>query len=63
MKDLRDQAAAAEKTLLSHVFTEIAPTLKIISKVSELLLLAMRPSSIELTLLWGLLHLTIQVWP
>jgi hypothetical protein len=63
MKDLRGQATAMEMTPLSHVLTEIVPALKIMSKVSELLLLAMRPNSIELTPLWGLLHLTIQVWP
>jgi hypothetical protein len=59
--DLRDKEAKSIKPWYNRAFIEVAPTLDVLKHVTKFFLLAMRPVAVEVTLIWGLLYLTIEV--
>ena len=63
MKDLRKQADSRTegRNQVLAALTEMESGLRTVKKVLSLLLLAIRPSSIETGLVWGLLYLVAEV--
>jgi hypothetical protein len=61
LQDLKEKEENASNRWYSRVRAEVAPVLKVLKEVSTVFLLAMRPKSVEMTFLWGLLYLTIEV--
>lgn len=60
-EDLWQKKSQVGKPWLSRVFLELAPVLEVLKHVTQLFLISMRPVSVEVSVVWGLLTLTIEV--
>ena len=60
-EDLRRMKAQIDKPWLGWVSLEVAPVLNVLKHVTQFFLLSMKPLAVEVTIIWGLLQLTIEV--
>ena len=61
LDDLREMEQKGGKPWLAGISRDVRPILAMLDEASQWFLVCMRPTSIQVTMLWGLLHITIKV--
>ena len=60
-EDLKRKESQADKPWLRRLYIEVAPVLAVLKQVTTFFLMSMQPLGIEVTIIWGLLYLIIEV--
>lgn len=61
LDDLRLTESSKAKPWARTFILHVAPMLELLKHVSRFFLMAMKPHRIEITIIWGLLHLLVEV--